>query len=38
MVGMGVRERDRVHLAHAFAHELDPHLGRGVDQQVAAGE
>ena len=35
MIGMMVRERDRVHPADPFPQELDPHLGRRVDQQVA---
>ena len=38
MVGMVMRERDRMDLPHPLAQELDPHLGRGVDQQVAARE
>ena len=35
---MMVRERDRVDVPHPLAQELDPHLGRRVDQQVAARE
>ena len=35
VVGMSVRECDRVDESHVFAQELDPHLGRCVDQQVA---
>ena len=38
MVGVMVRERDRVDVPHPLAEELDPHLGRRVDQQVAARE
>ncbi len=38
VVGVVVRERDRVDVPDPLAEQLDAHLGRGVDQQVAAGQ
>ena len=38
VVGVMVREGDRVDPADPLAEELDPHLGRGVDQQVPGRE
>src|SRR5262249_30357607 len=35
VIGMMMRERDGVHLANPLAQKLQPHLGRGVDQEVA---
>ena len=38
VVGVGVREGDRMDLTHPLAEQLQAHLGGGVDQQVAARE
>ena len=38
VVGVVMGVEDRVDLADPLAQELEPHLGRGVDQQVPAGK
>ena len=38
VVGVRVRERNRIDDPHSLTQELDPHLGRGIDQQVTPAE
>ena len=38
VVGVVMGVEDRVDLADPLAEQLEPHLGRGVDQQVAGGQ
>src|SRR5208337_492879 len=38
MIGMVMREGDRVHPPHPFAEQLHPHLGRRVDEEITGWE
>ena len=38
VVGVVMRVGDRVHPPHPLAEQLNPHLGRRVDQQIARGK